>query len=372
MKVCVLQPVLDPFKGGNHLPLLASLPDVSLTVVCNRSKVDPNDLPDNVEVVIVPGRMGPYYYGCSDYRFASLVLGFAPPSDPFWEQFDVIHINQTMGPALRRLQKTKKPLLLTIHHPVTADLEVAVAESTMLQSILWRLKYALLVCWQREMCTHVTKIMTVSETMKRRLVREYGVLPDDVLVVPNGVDGSVFQLSDQNPDFDIIAVGSFMHPRKGFRYLEQVYRSLTNKGYTVADVGRRSDAQRQILETIDGVKTFGTVDSDTLINLMQRSQALVSTSLYEGFGLSLIESLSCGHPAFAFSVGAVPEVLKPVDPDLLVAPKNVQTLVHRIEEFLTLSTEEKRRKGEEYRRKVLDLYSLEKSTQALLAVYRSL
>lgn len=370
MKVCVLMPVLDPYKGGNHLPLLAALSDTSFIILCNRSKVPEADLPSNVEVVTVPGRTGSYYYGFSDYRFASLVHAFAAPDSDFWKQFDVIHINQTMGPALCKLKKSGVPIVFAIHHPVTADLAVATAESGMFRALQWRLKYALLKRWQRNLCRHATKIMTVSQTMRQRIAQDYGVDPQAIAVVPNGVDGSVFTPGSELPTTDVVAIGSFVHPRKGFRYLATVYRALAAKGYSIADVGRRSDEQVRILSAIPGVTMHGTVPEDQLISILRHAKVLISTSLFEGFGLSLIEALACGHPGFAFAVGAVPEVLLPIDSWLVTPPRDTDTLIARIDEYLSLSPNEQQKMGSEYREKVLSLYPLTKSSEALSRLYR--
>ncbi|MEK7563931.1 MAG: glycosyltransferase, partial [Patescibacteria group bacterium] len=260
MRVCILQTVLDPYKGANHLPLFAATSEISFTIVCNRSKARKEDLPSNVDVITVPGRTGPYYYGCADTLFARSVLRRYPVSDPFWKSFDVLHLNQVMGPAFRRLQGSGVPVLFTIHHPVTADREIALQESGVIQGILWRMKYALLIFWQKRMCTSCNRVMTVSKTVSDRLNSEYHCPPDRISIVPNGVDGMVFTPSTEAPLFDVIALGSFMHPRKGFRYLAEAYRALAAKGYRIADVGRRSDVQIAELRSIPGVTVNGTVD----------------------------------------------------------------------------------------------------------------
>lgn len=370
MHICVLQAVLDPFKGGNHLPLLAAASDVHFTIVCNRTKASADELPDNVDVITVPGRIGSYYYGCADFRFAQLLLRKYPVLSDFWKQFDVIHCNQVMGPALKKLRGSKIPLLFLIHHPVTADREVVLAESHGLQALKWRAKYALLVRWQRQMCSTVDHIATVSQTTKDRIASDYQCPKEKISVVPNGVDGSVFMPADTTTtDFDAIAVGSFIHPRKGFSYLLKTYRALAAKGYRVADVGRRSDAQREELAMIPNVKHFGMVQHDELISLMQRSATLLSTSLYEGFGLSLIESLACGRPAFAFDGGAVREVLQPIDENLVVPLRDVSVLVDRVTSFLQLPESERLERGGRYRKAVLEKYSLARSSTMLSELY---
>ena len=373
VNVCVLQVLLTPFKGANHLPLFAAARDVRFTIVCNRSSVREEDLPSNVRVVAVPGHIGSYYYGFADFLFARRLLKQYPVTSEFWKGFDVIHINQTMGPALRKLRMCGRPLLFLIHHPVTADREVAVSESGIFRALTWRVKYTLLARWQRAMCTVAGRIVTVSQTMQKRIAADYRCPTKKISVVPNGVDGDAFTpVADAECEFDVIAVGSFLHPRKGFPYLLTVYRRLAASGRRIADIGRRSEAQEAVLRGIPGVTVHGTVGGDTLINLMRHSRVLVSVSLFEGFGLSLIEALACGHPAFAFGVGAVPEVLGAVDSALVVPARDTARLVQLVDGYLSLSPAERDRRGAQYRQKVLNSFSLSASAEALQALYREL
>lgn len=366
----MLQTVLDPFKGGNHLPLFAACSDIEFTILCNRSKVPESDLPSNVSVVTVPGRTGPYYYGFSDFLFARSILKRFGVKDPFWQQFDVIHLNQVMGPALRKLQNTGVSLLFLIHHPVTADREVAVSESTLLQSLVWRLKYAALIHFQSCMCKAASRIVTVSHTMRKRIAADYGCLEEKISVVQNGVNGDLFTLTpDAECTYDVIALGSFIHPRKGFPYLLEVYKKLAASGKRIADVGRRSDEQRKALALIDGVTVHNMVDAEMLNDLVRKSRVLISVSLFEGFGLSLIEALACGHPCFAFGSGAVPEVLGSIDPDLIISPRDTVATIKAVEQYLSLASKERDAKGEHYRTAVLTQYPLASSASELQKVY---
>lgn len=343
------------------------------TVVCNRSKVKEGDLPANVRVVTVPGRIGSYYYGCADFCFAQLLLRRFPPGHAFWRDVDLIHCNQIMGPALRRLTARGIPFLFLIHHPVTADREVALAESRGASRLLWRAKYALLARWQRALCARADRVATVSAAMRARIARDYGCDPGKIRVVPNGVDGDAFRpVSDADCRFDAVTVGSFLHPRKGFPYLLDAYRRLAASGRRIADMGRRTDEQRRALSSVAGVEVFGTVDEATLIAIVRHSRALLSTSLFEGFGLSLVEALACGHPAFAFAVGAVPEVLGAIDPALIVPPRDTAALVAKVEAFLSLSPAEREGRGARYRDTVLRFYPLSASADALRSLYREM
>jgi len=385
MRVCVLMPFLDVYKGGNHLPLFRALPDVQFTVLTGSVHPKGVVLPANVRAVKLDGRLVSYYYGFADRRFACEVLRTYPAGHPFWKDFDVLHLNQTLHPSLLTLQESGVPLLYAVHHPVTVDLGAALGESSPVTGLLWRARYYSLIGWQRRICREAPHIMTVSQTVAARLQDDYTCDPAKISIVPNGVDGERFQPSlslesfgrQARPDgreteFDCIAVGSFLHPRKGFRYLFETYRALTRDGVRIADVGKRSPTQRRQLQKLTGVTSFGTVPDDKITELIQRSSILVSTSLYEGFGLSLIEALACGRPAFAFDAGAVSEVLSPIDPSLVVPIRDSAALVRRVQEFLALSAEERLKRGNRYREEVLKRYSLRASADALRAVYERL
>jgi glycosyltransferase involved in cell wall biosynthesis len=209
--------------------------------------------------------------------------------------------------------------------------------------------------------------------MKERIAADYGCLPEKISVIPNGVDAQVFHPNDSTPPtVDVISIGSFIHPRKGFHYLLETYRELSRRGKSIADVGRRSDEQRKALLAIPGVTICGTLSQEALLARMQSAAVLISTSLFEGFGLSLIEALSCGRPAFAFGVGAVPEVLEPIDPSLIVPPRDVQAMVNAACAYLDLPAAEQQHRGLAYCAAVQKYWSMESATAALRSLYMRL
>ncbi len=373
MRVCLLLPVLDAFKGANHLPLLSACSDMQFTVLCNRTKPEQPALPANVTVEALNTKIGPYYFGVSDERFANAVLHRYPVSHPFWEQFDAIHLNQTVGPALLQLTRSGVPVSLFIHHPVSADLEVALQESSFVQKIFWKLRYRMLIKWQRRAVHGFPFIATVSRTAAQRIAMDYDLDASKIHVVSNGVDGDAFvPATSARKEFDVVSIGSFIHPRKGFRYLVEAYHALASSGYSVADVGRRTEEQRVQLALIPGVQTFGMVEHQELLSILQRSKVLISTSLYEGFGLSLIEALACGIPAFAFDAGAVREVLDPVDPSLVSPLRDTSALVQKVSDFLHLSPDQQTAKGTQYRSSVLSHYPLQSSASQLQKLYKQM
>lgn len=355
------------------MPVLCAAKNIEFTIICNRNKVPAVDLPANVSVIEIAGKLVSYYFGFADYLFSRALLKKYPSNSSFWRQFDIIHINQVMGPALQKLQKTGVPNLFLVHHPVTADNEIAIQESKGINKIYWWLKYFFLVRWQRQMCQLSKYIVTVSETMKERIASDYNCPKVHISILPNGVNGDLFfPMKDMECKYDVVAVGSFVHPRKGFRYLLQAYKQLAARGYSIADVGRRTEKQKFLLNKITGVQCLGTIPQEDLITSIRSSRVLISTSLFEGFGLSIIEAFSSGHPAVPFSVGAVPEVLQGIDTSLLIPQKNIAAMVKKVDQILRLPPSAREQKGKEYRKAVLEKYPIEKSASALLSLYQKI
>lgn len=73
----------------------------------------------------------------------------------------------------------------------------------------------------------------------------------------------------------------------------------------------------------------GVVPEADLPSLYRGAEALVFSSLYEGFGLPVLEAMACGIPVVTANVTAMPEVA--ADAALLVDPKSVEQIAHAIE-----------------------------------------
>jgi glycosyltransferase involved in cell wall biosynthesis len=71
----------------------------------------------------------------------------------------------------------------------------------------------------------------------------------------------------------------------------------------------------------DAVVTLGPVSDGLLLSLYRCAMALVYPSLYEGFGLPVLEAMACGTPVIASRAASIPEVLG--DAGLLLDPHDV-------------------------------------------------
>ena len=159
-------------------------------------------------------------------------------------------------------------------------------------------------------------VLAPSESTRRDLLRVYSIpgLDQKVVVVPEGLPSSAPAgplPEGLNPGF-ILAVGT-VEPRKNYARLLQAYRRVRERGGAppLVIAGRAGwaygDTLRQIAEE-PGVRYLGHVDEPTLTALYESAAVLAFPSLYEGFGLPLLEAMARGVPAVVGLAGALPEL----------------------------------------------------------------
>ena len=176
-------------------------------------------------------------------------------------------------------------------------------------------------------------VLVPSEVTRADLLEHYALpgLADRVHLVTPGVGlGSVRPgaLPEGLSEGFLLAVGT-IEPRKNYPRLLAAYRRLKARGVTVplVVVGRVGWAYGDALEELraePGVCLLGHVDDATLRALYQGAAALALPSLYEGFGLPLLEAMSEGLPALVGAAGALPSLAG--DAALLVDPLDVEAI----------------------------------------------
>ncbi|MEZ4517923.1 MAG: glycosyltransferase family 1 protein [Chloroflexota bacterium] len=174
-------------------------------------------------------------------------------------------------------------------------------------------------------CRKATAIIAVSEATKQDIVRHYGVDPAKVTVVyeaaashfqpppPARIDSvrKTFQL----PERYLIHV-STIEPRKNLPRLLDALVILRQTYPTLHLVlaGARGWLDTGIFEHIeqlglgDAVHTLGWVPDEDLPAVIAGADLAVQPSLYEGFGLPVLEHMACGQVVAASSSGSLPEV----------------------------------------------------------------
>ncbi|TAN31852.1 glycosyltransferase family 1 protein [bacterium] len=170
-------------------------------------------------------------------------------------------------------------------------------------------------------------VLVPSESTRRDLLGHYKVpgLESRIFVVPEGLPPAVpaGPLPDGLAPGYILAVGT-VEPRKNYPRLLAAFRQLRGRQGSLPFIingrpgvpelviaGRPGWAYGDTLRRIasePGVRYLGHVDEATLSALYRSAAVLAFPSLYEGFGLPLLEAMANGVPAVVGSAGALPEL----------------------------------------------------------------
>lgn len=161
-------------------------------------------------------------------------------------------------------------------------------------------------------------VLTVSEFSKAEICDVYGVPASRVVVTPNAAEalpeGPPPRVRESSEPY-FLAVGN-LHPRKNLIRLIEAFAELAQRepAARLVVVGQAAWRYHEIFaaarrkEVESRLELTGYVDRERLLALYRNATALVYPSLYEGFGLPLLEAMQAGCPVIASSIPAFREV----------------------------------------------------------------
>ena len=238
-------------------------------------------------------------------------------------EFDVVHDNQGLGYGMLGVRRVGLPLVTSIHHPITVDRRLDMAGRGLLER-LNKARWYGFVRMQGRVARRVGPLITVSESSKDDICRDFGVCRDNVQIVPLGVDTRLFRPRPDRPRVKgrIVTVTSADSPLKGLStLLRAVAKLATERDAHLVVVGSPSNATREqvaLLALGDKVTFASGLPDEEYAQLLASAEVAVVPSLYEGFSLPAVEHLASGTPLVASRAGALPEVV--ADAAVLVKP----------------------------------------------------
>lgn len=188
------------------------------------------------------------------------------------------------------------------------------------------------------------RIATVSTFSKNDISDRYGVSKDNIDVVYNGAHSQYRPLSNDERNAvkekytngcEYFVFAGAIHPRKNIVNLLKAFvafkkRQPTNMKLVI--VGRPAwkydevEEMRYLMPFKEDVKWVGYMNVDELSKVIGGAYALVYASLFEGFGIPILEALQCGVPGIVSNTSSMPEVageaallVDPADPDDIAA-----------------------------------------------------
>ena len=255
--------------------------------------------------------------------------------------YDIIHDNQSLAYELLFFQK-RKPLVTTIHHPISKDLSYQLnSTKDIFLKLLMRRWHSFLVM-QKFVAKRLNKIVVPSRSSILDIKNEFKVDEAKMERVMNGIDLNVFYPDPKIPKIKqrIVTVASADVPLKGLDYLLKALAKLVqtypNISLSVIGEQKRGGHTERLISKLnlnERIKFFSNLNQDDLRKIYCESEIAVVPSLYEGFGFAAIEAMACGIPLVSSSGGALPEVIK--DAGIIIPPKDSEEIFNSIKLLLS-------------------------------------
>lgn len=194
-----------------------------------------------------------------------------------------------------------------------------------------------------------TRIVTVSNYTKDDIVKHYGINADKIDVAHNGAHKEYRPLSWEEKEAtkekyadgcEYFVFAGALHPRKNILNLLKAFIAFKKRqrsNMKLVIVGRFAWKYDEVMEMKDempfkeDVKWVGYMDVEELSKIIGGAYAMVYASLFEGFGIPILEALKCDVPAIVSNTSSMPEVAG--DAGLLVDPNDVDDIAAKMQEI---------------------------------------
>lgn len=184
---------------------------------------------------------------------------------------------------------------------------------------------------QRREHAEATCIVSASSFTRRTLV-DSGVDPTKIVTIPYGVDANAFQPSTGRPSGSkvrFLFVGA-IGARKGVPVLLQAWAALSGKGGELTLVGPVHPKDEHLLGHRPHVKILGKRPHIDLPAIFAEHDVFVFPSLFEGFGLVILEAMASGLPVITTDATAGPDVISEGEDGFVVPAGDPEALRDRM------------------------------------------
>lgn len=234
--------------------------------------------------------------------------------------------------------------------------------------------------WTKYSAKSAKKILTISESSKNDILRIYGKADQDVIVTYPGIKepyrGDVLSMNELQKQYKIpgefiLFVGT-LQPRKNIERLIESFSQIlpSHQDLSLIIIGKQGWLYEDI---IAAPKKFGVeknviflsyIDDQTLATFYKHAVCFILPSLYEGFGLPVLEAMSYGCPVITSNVSSLPEAGG--DAAVYVDPLSIEDIAMKLTEVI--DNESLRREMIEKGKKQVKKFSWEKTAKETLQV----
>jgi glycosyltransferase involved in cell wall biosynthesis len=211
------------------------------------------------------------------------------------------------------------------------------------QRDLYKLKH-----WTAYSAKKAKKVLTISESSKNDIIKEYKLRENDVVVTYPGIKSAmsiephVYSMNQLKTKYGlsdnyILFVGT-LQPRKNIVRLIDAFSRIGNKDLELVVIGKKGWLYEEILEAPQKfgvkkeVKFLEGINDEELTLFYKNAIFYILPSLYEGFGLPVLEAMKHGCPVITSNVSSLPEAGG--DAALYVDPENVDDIAAKMKKLL--------------------------------------
>lgn len=342
LKVCILGYRSHPFGGGQGIYiryLSKALLEAGHEVDVISGEPYPH-LDEGVRLIKMPG-LNLFENGLASLRphhltsttniiewTSKLTGGFAEPYcfgrrvvnylRKHGRHYDIIHDNQSLSWGMLQLQDEGFPLVTTIHHPITSDLDIALSAARNAWQRLLIRRWHSFITMQRKVARQLRNVVTVSECSRQDIAEAFDIAPDTIDLVHCGIDTDVFHpMPDvEKKRYRLMATVSADAPLKGAHYLINALPALVERfpDLELLLVGKPKPggSTERLIERLglsDRIRCVTGISTEELVRYYNEAEVVVVPSVYEGFGLPAGEAMACGTAVVSSNGGALPEVV---------------------------------------------------------------
>ncbi|MBC7220192.1 glycosyltransferase family 4 protein [Candidatus Bipolaricaulota bacterium] len=350
--------VLYVEEGLSHparhlLPLLASEVDYYLvTAERDREFADRYSMP----IYAFPSPKFPVQRAWTSRRLAARVLQET--------KVDLIHSHSGTDFLLPRTV----PVVTHVHGSWQADWRRAWSAASPAKKMRHLVGFLHYVVPESISTRRATHIITVSEAVKREVIRFYGIPPQRVTVVPNAVPEHVYNIGYAKRPEDpprLVYVGR-LHPSKGIAEVTAAFARAPELEVEFLIIG--DGPERKFLHSLAGrdprIRLLGTLPHEEVLRWLDRTNIFIFPSHYEGSSLALLEAMATGHACIVRKIPVMEEVL---GQEVGILCNDVEAMVEAVADLV--SDSEKRFEMQRQAKIRAREFSWQKSAHILMDVY---